>query len=68
MATRQEFCDGMNKLYEDHGMYVGTGNGERTLDVAGKFFEMEKNYGRSATPTADTPKAGNGFAKISFIQ
>lgn len=46
MATRQEFCDGMNKLYEDHGMYVGTGNGERTLDVAGKFFEMEKNYGR----------------------
>lgn len=46
MATRQEFCNGMNKLYEDHGMYVGTGNGERTLDVAGKFFEMEKNYGR----------------------
>ena len=46
MATRQEFCDGMNKLYEDHGMYVGTGNGERTLDVAGKFYEMEKNYGR----------------------
>lgn len=46
MATRKEFCDGMNKLYEDHGMYVGTGNGERTLDVAGKFFEMEKNYGR----------------------
>lgn len=46
MATRKQFCDGMNKLYEDHGMYVGTGNGERTLDVAGKFFEMEKNYGR----------------------
>lgn len=46
MATRQQFCDEMNKMYDDHGMYVGTGNGERTLDVAGKFFEMEKNYGR----------------------
>lgn len=46
MATRKEFCDEMNKMYDNHGMYVGTGNGERTLDVAGKFFEMEKNYGR----------------------
>ena len=46
MATRQDFCNEMNRMYENHGMYVGTGNGERTLDVAGKFFEMEKNYGR----------------------
>ena len=46
MATRKEFCDEMNKMYDNHGMYVGTGNGERTLDVAGKFFQMEKNYGR----------------------
>jgi len=46
MVTRQDFCNEMNRMYENHGMYVGTGNGERTLDVAGKFFEMEKNYGR----------------------
>ena len=46
MATRQQFADEMKKMYDNHGMYVGTGNGERTLDVAGKFFEMEKNYGR----------------------
>ena len=36
----------MEKVYKNHGMYVGTGNGELTLEVAGKFFEMEKNYGR----------------------
>ena len=46
MATRQQFVDEMNKVYENHGVYVGTGNGELTLSVAGKFFEMEKNYGR----------------------
>lgn len=46
MATRKQFADEMKKMYDNHGMYVGTGNGERTLDVAGKFFEMEKNYGR----------------------
>lgn len=46
MATRQQFVDGVMGIHNDHGMYVGTGNGERTLDVAGKFFQMEKNYGR----------------------
>lgn len=47
MATRQQFADEMNKLYEDHGVYVGTGNGELTNDLTfGKVFEMEKNYGR----------------------
>lgn len=46
MATRKEFCDEMITVYENHGMYVGTGNGELTLNVAGKFFEMEKSYGR----------------------
>lgn len=47
MATRQQFVDEMNKLYEDHGVYVGTGNGELTNDLTfGKVFEMEKNYGR----------------------
>ena len=46
MATRKEFCDAMNEAWKNHSMYVGTANGERTLDIAGKFFEMEKNYGR----------------------
>ena len=46
MATRKQFCDEMEEVYRNHGMYVGTGNGELTLSVAGKFFEMEKNYGR----------------------
>lgn len=46
MATRQQFVDGVIEIHTNHGMYVGTGNGERTLDVAGKFFEMEKVYGR----------------------
>lgn len=49
MATRKEFCDAMEEVYRNHGMYVGTANGERTLDIAGKFFEMEKNYGRRDT-------------------
>lgn len=46
MATRRDFADAMIEVYRNHGVYIGTGNGERTLDVAGKFFEMEKNYGR----------------------
>ena len=46
MATRQAFCLALNTVWQNHGMYVGTANGERTLDIAGKFFEMEKNYGR----------------------
>lgn len=27
MATRQQFADEMNKLYEDDGVYIGTANG-----------------------------------------
>ena len=46
MATKREFCDAMIEVYKNHGVYIGTGNGEYTLDIAGKFFEMEKNYGR----------------------
>lgn len=46
MATRQEFCDAMNEVYKNHGVYIGTANGEYTLDIAGKFYEMEKKYDR----------------------
>lgn len=46
MATRKDFCNAMLQVYKDHGVYIGTANGERTLDIAGKIFEMEKNYGR----------------------
>lgn len=46
MATRQQFVDAIVEIWRNHGIYVGTGNGELTLDVAGKFFAMEKAYGR----------------------
>lgn len=46
MATRQQFCDAMTEVFNDHGVYIGTANGEYTLDIAGKFYEMEKKYDR----------------------
>lgn len=46
MATRQEFANAMIEVYKNHGVYIGTANGEPTLSIAGKFFEMEKAYGR----------------------
>ena len=33
MATAKEFCDGMNKVYENHGVYIGTDNEEKTCAV-----------------------------------
>lgn len=55
MATNQEFCDALIEIYKNHGMYVGTANGERTLDIAGKFYEYEKRYGRP-DPYTDTAR------------
>lgn len=46
MATRQDFCDEMIKVYENHGVYIGTGNGELTEDLTfGDVRRMEVNYG-----------------------
>ena len=46
MATVQDFVNALEEVYRNHGVYIGTANGERTLDIAGNFFEMEKKYGR----------------------
>ena len=46
MTLVQDYISRLEEIYQNHGMYVGTANGERTLDIAGNFFEMEKNYGR----------------------
>lgn len=46
MATRKEFCDEMITVYENHGVYIGTGNGELTEELTiGKIRQMEVNYG-----------------------
>ena len=47
MATRKEFCDAMEEVYENHGVYIGTANGEYTEGLTiGRIHEMEKAYGR----------------------
>ena len=62
MATRQEFCDALNEIYRNHGMYVGTANGEKVLDIAGNFYKMEKNYGRP-NPNVDAARDYEFLAK-----
>ena len=47
MATRQEFCDAMEEVYRNHGVYIGTANGELTESLTvGRIHEMEKVYAR----------------------
>ena len=47
MATRQEFCDAMEEVYRNHGVYIGTANGEYTEGLTvGRIHEMEKTYAR----------------------
>ena len=47
MATRQEFCDGMEEVYRNHGVYIGTANGEYTESLTvGRIHQMEKTYAR----------------------
>lgn len=46
MATRQQFCDAMEEVYKNHGVYIGTGNGELTEELTiGRIRQMEVNYG-----------------------
>lgn len=45
MATRQQFVDEMNKVYEGHGVYIGGANGEKTESLTiGKIRQLEENY------------------------
>ena len=62
MATNQEFCDALIEIYKNHGMYVGTANGEKVLDIAGKFYQMEKAYGRQS-PNVDAARDYEFLAK-----
>ena len=63
MATRKEFCDAMETVYKNHGVYIGTANGEYTETLTiGKIHQMEKNYGRE-NPDNDTKRDLNYIAK-----
>lgn len=47
MATRQEFCDAMTEVYNNHGVYIGTANGEYTESLTiGQIHKMEETYAR----------------------
>lgn len=47
MATIQEFVEAMETLVRVHSVYIGTANGELTVDIPiGNVFKMEQNYGR----------------------
>ena len=47
MATRQEFCDAMTEVYLNHGVYIGTANGEYTESLTiGQIHKMEETYAR----------------------
>ena len=47
MATRADFCAAMEEVYRNHGVYIGTANGEYTESLTvGRIHEMEKTYAR----------------------
>lgn len=47
MATRQEFCDAVIADYENHSVYIGTGNGELVEKLTiEKIHKMEETYAR----------------------
>ena len=53
MATRREFVDAAIKCYENHDVYIGTGNGEPLEELTiRKIHEMEQAY-NGAGKTAD---------------
>lgn len=52
MATRQQFCNAMNEVWKNHGVYIGTANGEYTEKLTvGRIREMEVNYGYDRAKT-----------------
>ena len=47
MATRKQFCDAMEEVYKNHGVYIGTANGEYTETLTvGQIHKMEQTYAR----------------------
>jgi hypothetical protein len=49
MATRQEFVQGVEEVYKNHGVYIGCGNGEQTEKLTvGQIHAMELAYPDSA--------------------
>lgn len=53
MATVKQFVDAVTEVFSNHGIYVGTGNGEQTEKLTlEKIRKMEETYGRS-NPGAD---------------
>lgn len=52
MATRQEFCNAMEEVWKNHGVYIGTANGEYTENLTiGRIHKMEVNYGYDQAKT-----------------
>lgn len=48
-VKRQQFVDKITELYTNHGVYIGTGNGELTTKLTiGSIHAMEINYGGNA--------------------
>lgn len=46
MATRKEYCDLLERMYKNHGVYVGGANGEFTESLTiGKVCDLEHYYG-----------------------
>ena len=56
MATRKDFCNAMLQVYKDHGIYIGTANGELTESLTiGQIAAMEVKYnGDNQTAKRDT--------------
>lgn len=56
MATRREFVDAAIQCYENHDVYIGTGNGELLESLTiGKIHKMEQAYnGSGKTADRDT--------------
>lgn len=53
MATRDNFVQAAIRCYENHDVYIGTGNGEKLEDLTiGKIHKMEQIY-NGAGKTAD---------------
>ena len=45
MATRQEFCNAMLQVYNNHGVYIGGANGEATEALTiGRIVHLEEGY------------------------
>ena len=54
MATRKQYCAVINEAYENHGVYIGTGNGELTESLTiKKIHDMEIAYQGKRTSDAD---------------